>query len=257
MSDYKSGQPIRSEKDGLDERVHVKLVDYTAPDGVDNQVQISEKLVHVRVFGEDEGNVKRQVKLSESGNVALDGDYDVANNTNPSTVGLMAHDRNAAKDATHQNKRVSAVDSSVDSDVTALDVGIRDEQGNPFTVDNPLPIEIAESAGEEIHDYNASATDVVKDATDTHTYTVPVGKTLLLEQVLCSGSGRAKFEIAVGAAAAEVTKGVRFVSSSNNDSDLTLKRTIKVAAGENVLITRLNRDNQPQALYTTIVGVLK
>lgn len=257
MSDYKSGQPIRSEKDGLDERVHIKMVDYSDPDGVDKQVEVSEKLAHVRVFGEDAAGTKRQVKLSESGNVALDGDYDAATNTNPTSAGLIAHDRNAAKDETHQNKRVSAVDSTVDTDVTALDVGIRDEQGNPFTTDNPLPIEIAESAGDEVHDYNESAVDVAKDATDTHTYVVPAGKVFLLEQVLCSASGRAKFEIATGAVASEVTAGVRFVSASNHDSDWNLRRTLKLAAGEQVLITRINRDNQPQALYTTIVGVLK
>ena len=257
MSDYKSGQPIRSEKDGLDERVHIKFVDFTDPDGIDKQVEVSEKLAHVRTFGKHPKGTKVELKLSEEGNANTRGDYDITTNEDPASVGLIAHERNVAKADEHQTKRVSAVDSTDNTDVTALDVAIRDEQGNPFTVDNPLPVEVAESAGDEIHDYNESAVDVVKDGTDTHIYVVPVGKTLLLEQVLCSGSGRAKFEIAVGADTAEATRGVRFASSSMQDSDWNLQRTIKVVAGDQVLITRTNRDNQPQALYTTIIGVLK
>lgn len=257
MSDYKSGQPIRSEKDGLDERVHTKMVDYNDPDGVDKQVEVSEKLAHVRNFGKHPKGTKVELKLSEEGNVNGRGDYDVTTNEDPASAGLIAHERNVAKTDAHQVKRVSAIDSTADTDVTALDVAIRDESGNPYTTENPMPVSVEESEGEEIHEYDASATPVVKDATDVHTYTVPVGKTLLLEQVLCSASGRSKFEIAVGADAAEVTKGVRFGSTSMQDSDWTLSRTLKVPAGHNVKVTRTNRDNQPMDLYTTIVGVLK
>lgn len=254
MSDYKSGQPIRSEADGLDERVHVKLVDGAAPGGVDRQAEISEKLVHVRVFGKDVAGTKTQITLSEEGKVNSDGVYDGTTNTEPSANGLIAHARNASKDETHQTKRVSAIDNGT---VTALDVAIRDASGAPFSITNPLPVSIEESAGEEIFEFDQSATPVAKDATDTHSYTVPVGKTLLLSQVLCSASGRAKFEIAVGAASSEVTKGVRFTTASNGDSDWTLNtKPLKVVAGDNVLITRTNRDNQAQDLYTTIVGIL-
>ena len=257
MSDYDSSQPIRSEADGTDERVHVKIVDYSDPSGVDKQVEVSEKLVHIRAFGEDKNGTKRQLKLSESGKVNGDGEYDSANNTEPNSAGLIAHERNAAKDETHLTKRISAVDSTVDTTITALDVAIKDSNGDPITENNPIPVTFEESAGEEIFDFNGSATDVVRHGTDTHTYTVPTGKTLRLSQVMCTASGKAKFEIAVGAAGSEVTMGVRMVSSSNNNADWTLNtKSIHVASGENVKITRTNRDYQAQALYTTIVGVL-
>ena len=250
--DEKTSLPIRTEADGLDERVHVKIVDFTDPGGVDKQVQVSENLVHNRNFGHDPAGVKVQMRLSQEGYVNGDGDYDAANNTRPNSSGLIAHDRNAVKTNSHLNKRISAVDSSVD-----VDVAIRDEVGNPYTADNPMPVSVEESEGEEIHDENASAVAIAKDASDSHVYTVPALKVFLLDQVMCSSSGRTKFEILTGASGLEVRSFVRFGSSSDNNPDGKLKRQIKVVAGDVVRVTRTNRDNQSMTLYSTIVGVLK
>ena len=256
MDDYTSGLPIRSEKDGLDERVHTKIVDFTDPDGVDKQVEVSEKLIHNRNFGKHPKGTKIEQQFSEEGFTNSRGDYDLTLNEKPSSVGLIAHVRNAALTAAHQVLRLTGVQSAVDTDVTALDVAMRDHEGTPFSSSNPLSVTLEESAGEEIHDYNESAVNVIKDGNDVHTYTVPVDKTLLLAQVLCSTSGRGKFQIEVGDSGAEVSKGVRFTSTSMQDSDWSLKREIKLTAGQVVKVTRYNRDNQPMGLYTTIVGVL-
>lgn len=259
--DHKSGLPIRSEKDGTDERVHVKIVDYQAPDASDNQVQVSERLVHVRVHGQDDAGNKKQVRTSEHGNIALDGEYSLSDNSNPSSVGMIAHKRKGTGEVPSDvdlSKRVTAVkyDNGSDKTVVALDVAMRDEDGVPYSLNNPLPCSMEESEGEEIHEFFASTAPVARNANDTQTYVVPTGKVFLLEQVISDFSGEMKVEISVGASGSEVRKAVRFGTEAK-DPSVTFKRAIKVVAGDQVLITRHNNDQQPATLFSTIVGLLK
>lgn len=257
MDDYKSGLPIRTEADGTDERVHVKLVNHTDPDAAGNKVRVSEELVHIRNFGQHPKGTKVEQQFSEEGFTNGRGDYDAITNEKPNSVGLVAHVRNSALTLVHQVMRLTAIKSTKNPEVTALDVAIRDEQGNPYSANNPMPVAFEESEGSEVHDYNESATNVVKDASDEHLFTVPADKVFLLDQIMCSCSGRSKFLIEVGDVGTEISKGVRFTSSSSNDSDWAPKRTLSLTAGQVVRVTRLNRDNQPLGLYSTIVGVLK
>lgn len=258
--DHKSSLPIRSEADGADERVHVKLVDYSDPSGVEKQVEVSEKLVHVRVFGHDKAGDKQQVKLSESGNVALDGDYTATTNTNPSSVAQILHDRKGTGESPareDQNVRPTGVkhDDGTKT-IVAADVALHDEDGVPFSEDNPLPVSFAESEGTEVHDFFASAAAVVKDGTDTHNYVVPAGKIFLFEQVIMDSSIQHKIDVAYGAVGAEVRHFTKFGTKSK-DASFTLSRAVKLAAGEKIVITRKNEDQTSGTLYSTIVGLLK
>lgn len=143
MADLDSGLPIRSEADGVDERVLTKIQDGADPGGVDKTAEVSEKLIHTRVHGENPSGTKTQLKLSETGALNTQGDYDASTNTKPSSSGLIAHDRNASVDETHQNKRVTAVAGA--DDTVCLDVAIRDESGASFSTANPLPVYIVNS----------------------------------------------------------------------------------------------------------------
>lgn len=257
MADYDSGLPIRTEADGTDERVHVKIVDGTNP--AVNQTKVdSDKNLHVELHGDDEGGVDRVVELSESGNVALDGEYDGTNNTNPSTTALMAHDRQGTStDRTHQDKRVTAVDGEGDS--ICLDVSLHDEAGQYYDADNPLPVTLEESEGDEINDYQTSAS-VPKNNSVTHDYTVTAGKTFVGDQAWITGSGKLKVEVqvetGVGAGTYD-TKFVAFNSTANPNIEIPLLKRCKVAAGVKVRIELTNRDNQPQDVYSTLTGVEK
>ena len=259
MADFDSGLPIRSEADGLDERVLVKVQDGEDPSGIDKTVEVSEKLVHTRNHGEDPNGVKKQIKVSEEGHVNSDGDYDASNNTKPSSSGLIAHDRNASVDETHQNKRVTAVAGA--DDTVCLDVAIRDESGASFSTANPLPVSLTENGGEEIHDFDM-ASAIAKDGNSEHTYSVASGVTVFLYGYKASASGKMKAELQIGdGAVSEVfsTKDVTFNSTANPNIAGDLFRTpIKVIGTANtttIKLIRTNRDNQAQDLYSTFIIV--
>lgn len=259
MSDYKSGLPVRSEADGTDERVQTKIVDAQNPDTQQLEVD-TDNNAHVEVHGNKPTTGDDvALQLSEEGRPNSRGDYDVTDNSKPASAALIAHERNASKSETHQTKRVSAVDSSVDTSVTALDVAIRDESGNPYTQNNPLPVSVEESEGDEIADYDQSVA-VIKDASANHDYTVTAAKTLVIDNILCSASGRARFELQIedGVAADTYTsKAVVFNSTANPNAEIPIAKKITVAAGVNVRIVKTNLDNQPQDIYTTILGIEK
>lgn len=259
--DYNSGLPIRSEKDGADERVHVKIVDKTNPD-TQQMIVDTDSNAHVEIHGNDEANVDRVVATNEKGNIALDGDYDVSVNTNPSSVGLVAHDRNGAStDRTHQNKRVTAVIG--ENNTVNIDVALHDENGQNYDENNPLPVTFAESEGEEIHAFTETE-DVIKNGTAVHSYVVPNNKTLLLYKVLCSSAVKSKFHLELGDGAASeafASKAIVFGSTSEQNPEIDFGRVaLKVVGTANsttVRVTMTNRDQQSSDFHTTFVGVLK
>ncbi len=260
MSDFNSSLPIRSEADGLDARVQVKIVDKTNPT-TQQMIVDTDSNAHVEMHGNKPDTTDVAIQLSEEGRPNSRGDYDGTTNTKPASNALIAHTRNAAKTEAHQAKRVSAIDSSVNNDVTALDVAIRDELGNPFSNTNPLPVAIAESEGTEIHDYLTSAA-VAAAGSVNHNYSVPNGSTLYLHQVLASASGKMKIEIQIGDGdVVEVfaPKAARFNSTANPQADTNFSKAIAVVGTINnttVRVIRTNLDNQAQDLYSTIIGIL-
>jgi hypothetical protein len=255
MADYDSQLPIRSEADGTDERVHVKIVDYSDPGGADKQVEVSEKKAHVRIHSEDSDGNDLQPLLSQEGHVQSNGDYDATNNKRPSSQGLITSDRSAAPDETTMNKRVTAVAGN--DDKVAMDVAISDSSGNRFDEDNPLPVYQTEDPGDEIVDFD-EAVDIAKDAVGNHDYTVTVAKQFRSLNVEASASGKAKFELQIETAPAAGTFntiGVQFNSTANPNVKFYITKPEAVAAGVIIRVAKTNLDNQAQSLYSTINGV--
>jgi hypothetical protein len=260
QSDIESGLPIRSVADGADERVHVKLVDFADPSGVDKQVQVSEKKVHVRAFAKDSDGADKELLLSQEGHVQSNGDYDASLNKRPSSQGFIAHDRAATAAVpteASQNKRPTAVayDDGA-STVIALDVAIRDENGVPYSKSNPMPVAVEESEGTEVHNVFESASAISKNGTDEHVYTAIAE--FELDQWGISASGYMKGELLLETGVATgtfVSKGIMFNSTAMPNADLSIKRAIKVAAGVRIKIKRTQLDNQSQTMYSFMNGL--
>lgn len=256
MSDYKSGLPVRSEADGLDERLQTKIVDASNPDTQQLEID-TDGNAHAEMHGNDPASTDRVLRLSETGALTPDGVYDVTNNTLPGNVGLILHSRAATPDETNQIIRPTAIQGSTDNTIYALDMALHDEAGNAYSATNPLPVAIGSSEGDEVVDYD-QAVAVVKDASANHDYTVTALKTLVLDSVECSASGRAKFELQVETGVATgiyETKLVGFNSIADPNVELNAKKRISVAAGVIVRLVKTNLDNQAQDLYSTILGV--
>lgn len=119
MSDINSGLPIRSEADGLDQLVRVKIMDFTAPNGTGNQVTVANNAAFVRTFGLIPAGTPIAFRLSELGNVNSDGFYNVTSNTLPSTTGITAFTRAVAPDVTDLIQRVTSATPTGDGLVAA------------------------------------------------------------------------------------------------------------------------------------------
>lgn len=253
MADYDSGLPIRSEADGADERVHVKLRDSTNP-ALGAEVD-SDGNLHSEMHGNDPAATDRVLRLSELGALTPDGVYDAADNTKPGNVGLVASSRVASSDDTTQTERLTSVEDSGGT-VRALDMALHDEDGEAFTSSNPLPVTVVDSEGSEVNDYKI-ASAIAANASDNHDYTVTALMTLKLTQIEASASGKAKMEVQVETGVATGVFNTRFVqfnSTSDTNMSIHLEEPISVAAGVRVRVIMTNRDNQAQDLYSTISG---
>lgn len=249
--DYESSLPIMS-LDDADEKVQVKIMDFTDPDGVDKQLEISEKKAHVRNHGKDSDGTDQEVLLSQEGHTQSNGDYDAANNKRPSSQGLISSDRAAAPDETTMNKRPTSI--AGDDDKVALDVAISDSQGNRIDENNPLAIYLAESPGEEIDEYDN--TEVAKDGNVDVDYTVTALKTLKSIAVQCSAAVSGRFELLIetGIATGIFTAvATTFVSSSDQKAVMTYKKS--VGPGIKVRVNKLNRDNNASDMYSQLQGL--
>jgi hypothetical protein len=139
-ADYDSSLPVRSEADGLDERLHVKIVDGSS--GAVNQATVdTDKNLHVEMHGNNTtGGTDLVLKLSELGFANEDGIYDASNNTDPSNVGLIGHVRSASPADSDQTIRWTGIQGSDANTVWAMDVSMCDGNGEPITTNHPLPI---------------------------------------------------------------------------------------------------------------------
>lgn len=251
MSDYASGLPIRTEADGTDERVHVKVVDGVTPSqrmSVDTDLN-----AHVEIHGNDPAGVDRVVRTSELGALTPDGVYHATNNTKPGNVGLVVAARAASPGDSDQTQRLTAITSG---SVHALDIALHDESGVPYSETNPVPVIMAESEGAAINDYLKSSA-VAAGATVNHDYTVTLLKTLYVTQVDAAASGKMKIELEIETGIATgvfTSKFVKFNSTATPNCVIELREPIAVAAGVRVRLARTNLDNQAQDLYSTIEG---
>jgi len=227
MADYKSSLPIRTEADA-DNRVQSKIVDFTDP--------------------------TKGTKVNDDGKVEArtDGVYDGTNNTKPATSGIIASSRSATPGDDTLGKRPTAITSS---DVTALDVALRQSTGEAISATNPLPVVTSNVIpGDEVLNFD-QASSVASDASANHSYTPTASSTLVLQKILCSASGRAKFEIKIGATGSEATAAVLFVSTSTPNAVYEFKAPQNLTDAQSIVITKTNLDNQAQDLYSTLEGV--
>lgn len=252
MSDYNSGLPVRTEADGTDERLHVKIVDGTSP-AVNQMTVDSDKNAHVEMHGNDPAGVDRILRLSELGATTSDGVYNASTNTKPGNSGVIGSTRTASPSDSTQTNRITSVTNST---VHALDVSMFDENGAPFSDTNPLPVKISETEGTIVQDFKGAAAIAV-NASDNHDYTVTAAKTLILTQIVASASGKAKLELQIETGAATGifnTRIVLFNSTANPNMQSSFVDALQVAAGVKVRMKMTNKDNQPQDLYSTIIG---
>lgn len=255
MTAYKGQLPIKSNADGLDERVLVKVQDGDLPGGAAETMTVSEKKAHVRVHGKDSDSADQQVLLSQEGHVQSNGDYDATSNKRPSSQGLIASDRSATPAEATMNQRPTAIPSTDGDNAVAQDVAIRHSDGNHIDEENPLATYLAESPADEVDDYQED-TDVAKDVSANHDYTVTAAKDLKSIEVLCSASALAGFQLQVETAVAAgtfTTVATNFNSVAKPDCKLRYKK--KVAAGIVVRVVKTNLDNQDNDLFTQITGL--
>ena len=257
MADYNSGLPVRTEADGLDERVQSKIVGNATgtSTGVSNHLAIdNDKNAHVEMHGNDPLGLDEVLRLSEIGAITPDGVYDATNNTKPGNVGLIASSRNATPSDTTQTQRLTSVTNGTKR---LLDIALHDGAGDTFSASNPLPVSLSSSnAGTEINDYNTAAA-LAAAGVSNHDYTVTALKTLLLSQVWASASGKLKIDVQIETGVATgvfTTKFTGFNSTSDPNIPLDLSQPISIAAGVRVRVIRRNNDNQAQDVYSTICG---
>ncbi len=251
-TDNNSALPVRTEADA-DQRLQTKIIDFIDPSkGAEVD---SDKTLQVKTHGRDPAGTDRISRKSEQGHEAVNGIYDAATNTDPSQVGMVAHTRAASPADSDQVKRVTAISNG---STHALDISLHDGAGAAYDYANPLPVYQTEDPGIEVQDYNETAVSVAAGSNDVHTYTVPAGKTLKLDQILCSCAVRAKFVVDTSQDGSTFTTlATRYNSAADPQADTDLKRIVSIPTGGKVRITRYNRDLTASAMYSTIIGVLK
>lgn len=128
--------------------------------------------------------------------------------------------------------------------------------GANVSATNPVPVTIEDAPGTHVNDYK-DASAIAAAASDNHDYAVTVGKTLHLNQIEASASGKAKMVVQVETALASgifTTYWTQFNSTANPNMNVQLQNNIQVAAGVKVRVVMTNKDNQAQDLYSTISG---
>ncbi len=255
MADQATSLPIRSEADGTDERVQTKIVDSSNPDTQQMEVD-TDNNAHVEVHGnraDDAADVA--LLLSEEGRANGRGDYEVDDNSEPNTSGLIAHTRSATHDDTQLLQRPTAVPG--ESDSICLDISLHDQSGNAYDENNPLFVVAGDDPATEVLDYDTAAA-IAKNASDNHDYTVTAATTFKGTRIWATASGKMKIEIQLETAAASGvfnTVYVGFNSTANPNIDIQLDKIPQQVAGAIVRIIRTNLDNQAQDLYSTIAGL--
>ena len=204
---------------------------------------------------ESAGDVIVQVSDSTipSQRLLVNADGSINTNSEVTATDLDIRDLSFATD------KVDVSGSSIT--ITATDLDIRDlshtqdsikiGDGTEFlavNTDDSINVKVVDkSPGTEVVDYDTNSA-LAANATGTHTYT-STGD-FFLTHIEASGSGKMKIVINVNG----VSKFVQFNSTSNPNMSIKLEHPILVLSGQTVTIDRLNRENQPQDVYSTIMG---
>jgi hypothetical protein len=246
MADYDSSLPIRTENDG---DAVVKIADSTT----------TTQHLQVNADGSAEVNQKKldhttdNVAISSGGNEASvngSGQLLVKDDNLDATTDNVAISDGTNTATVNGSNQLLVKDDDLDASTDSVQANLHDEAGNPFSLTNPLPVEmVSDAQGDEVVDYNTSAS-VAKSASVNHDYTVSVGKTFIGKKAFVSGSGKLKVELQVNA----VTKYVGFNSTANPNIEIPLEGMLKGNATEVVRMIITNRDNA-QDVYSTLSGL--
>ena len=122
---------------------------------------------------------------------------------------------------------------------------------------SPIPVQVVAGVfGTEVDDYKE---DVVTTAAPVnHDYSITALKTLKIEKIWASASGKIKIEVQTSSnGTLFVTKFVGFNSTSNPNIDIDLANMIlsDSGAGAKIRIIKTNLDKATQSIYSTISGV--
>ena len=131
--------------------------------------------------------------------------------------------------------------------------------GNPNSATNPVYVSVDTVPGTTVDDFK-QAVAIAINASDSHFYTVPAGKSFYFDQVIAAASGLAKMLIAVETGVATnvfTTICVQFNSTADASMDVTFASPIVVATGVRVEVTMTNLDKGAQDLYSTICGYVQ
>ncbi len=275
MSDYNSSLPVRTENDG---DVVVKVGDGTLPSqqlavNADGSVNVTDNGGSLTVDGAvTVSATDLDIRDLDAGqdNVAIsDGTDTLAVNADGSINAVVSATDLDIRDLAFASDKVDVSGSSITVTATDLDIRdldaaqdsvaawISDATGTPFSSLNPLPVSVVSgTSSDKIDNYNTAAS-VAAGASSNHDYTITALKTLLLEQIEASASGKAKIEVQVETAALSgvfTTHFVQFNSTATPNMHIHLQAPISVAAGVRVRVIRTNKDGQAQDLYSTISG---
>jgi hypothetical protein len=199
------------------------------------------------------------VNIQDGGNsITVDGSVSITGSVTVTATDLDIRDLAFATD------KVDVSGSSVT--VSATDLDIRDLtlaqdavkiSGNSTanSLTNPIFVQLTSSiiAG-EVNSFNTGAA-VAAAGTSNHDYTVVTA--MKLKSVICSASGKCKFEIQVGPVASLVSKAVAFVTPTNPTVEVFFDPPIEIPTTSTgtVRVIRTNRENQAQDVYSTIIGL--
>lgn len=129
--------------------------------------------------------------------------------------------------------------------------------GADVSSSNPVPVVVTDATpGTPINDFK-HAVAVAGGASDNHDYTVTAAKTLYLNQIEASASGKLKIEVQVETGVASGvfnSRWVQFNSTATPNAMIHIDNPIAVAAGVRVRVIVTNRDNQSEDVYSTISG---
>lgn len=237
MADFNSGLPIRTENAG---DVVVRLSDAT----------ITSQQLAVNADG--------SLNITDNGaSLTVDGAVTV------SATDLDIRDLSHLQDSIKVGDGVDLLGVNSDGSInvnfaTGSEVQITDGTDNlAINSDGSINVVVSDNTpGTPINDYN-TGTSLAANSTSQHDYTVTAGKTLHLNGIHASGSGKMKIEVQVETGVATnlfTTKYVAFNSTATPNMDLNLPNPIPVSAGVRVRVIRTNRDGQGQDVYSTIEG---
>jgi len=211
---------------------------------VDGSVTVSATDLDIRDLDSAQDSVEvlqaTHDNLNTNANLQV-GDADVANG-NP--VPISDAGGSLTVDATDLDIR----------DLTHVSDSVKIGDGTDFlavNTDGSINVVVSDDIpGTEISSYQTTAS-VAAGASTNHDYTVTALMTFTGHEVVASGSGRMKVEVLFNG----VTKFVAFNSTANPTVIIPILKLVKAVAGQVIRITLTNNDNQPQNLYSTLLGI--